>query len=124
MKLGYLRWRGKCSYCGCALPSVEHPLVVWVASWDGSGMDPVCEACRERRKLRALKRTLPDPSLWQPSGDVACHFCGISLPSADTAPAIIWVWIGTGLVGVCNACRLEHDVSTELTTVPPHGQQA
>jgi hypothetical protein len=117
VKLGYLKWKGRCTYCGCGLPSEQSPLVVWVPSWDEEGLDPICESCRQRRRLRPLRRTLPDPTMWQPRGGTTCHFCGTPLPSPDTTPATIWAWVGIELVGVCNACRLEHDLTTEVTTV-------
>jgi len=37
----------------------------------------------------------------------------------STAPAIVWAFRGAELVAICSACRLEHDLTTKLTTVPP-----
>jgi hypothetical protein len=101
----------RCVYCR---EDVE--VVLWV--FDGVQDEPVpaCRDCRDKYRLKVHRVELLDSAGLPQHPD--CEYCGRPLPIPDTEPVVAWVKDVRGVVAVCDACRVQHDLTTLWTVAP------
>ncbi len=100
----------RCIFCGR-----EVDIVLWVVQDMSDYPVPACSACADERGLIAF----PPPARAEELPDaVSCRCCGRALPSQDSWPPVVWVQDGSGVMAVCNACRVEYALEAVSTSVP------